>query len=131
MKKSKNNNIILDFSFKFYIFGFIWISLNCTALSDASLFQSHLQEKKIWAVQFTNCTAQGGRAVHAPPFQVQFSDIPLVLYTTVLYRTILRVYKLEYIVYTNNHSKIQHILKNKRKVSFLPRHKFDKKPKQR
>ena len=48
-----------------------------------------LQEKKNWAVQFTNCTAlydatlcqsqlqekKGGRAVHAPPFQVQFSYI--------------------------------------------------------
>ena len=30
---------------------------NCTALSDATLCQSHLQEKKIWAVQFVNCTA--------------------------------------------------------------------------
>ena len=31
--------------------------VNCTALSEATLWQSHLQEKKIWAVQFTNCTA--------------------------------------------------------------------------
>ena len=38
-----------------------------------------LQEKKIWVVQFTNCTAQGGRVVHAPPFQVQFSDIRVLL----------------------------------------------------
>ena len=43
-----------------------------------------LQEKKIWAVQFRKCTAQGGRAVHAPPFWVQFSDIrPLAGYQTV------------------------------------------------
>ena len=40
------------------------------------VYFSHLQEKKFWAVQFTNCTAQGGRAVYALPFQVQFSDIP-------------------------------------------------------
>ena len=75
--------------------------VNCIALSEATLWQSHLQEKKFgrcnlqiappylmpvyfshlqekkfWAVQFTNCTAQGGRAVYALPFQVQFSDIP-------------------------------------------------------
>ena len=73
----------------------------CNLQSDVTLCQSHLQEKKIgqcdlqialpcrfyyitWSfckkkkfgvVQFTNCTAQCGRAVHAPPFQVQFSDI--------------------------------------------------------
>jgi hypothetical protein len=30
-------------------------------------------------VQFRKCTAQGGRAVHAPPFWMQFSDIPYSL----------------------------------------------------
>ena len=48
---------------------------NCTALCILLCISVNLQEKKIWAVQFSNCTAQGGRAVHAPPFQVQFSDI--------------------------------------------------------
>ena len=35
------------------------------------------------------------------------------------------------ITLTKTHSKIQHILKNKTKVSFLPRHKSNEKPKLR